>query len=179
MLKGKKINLRLIRESDIEDYVRLTHDVAARGPFFPLDLTPEPVARKRFHEDGFWSEDFKTFVIVDPVVDRMIGLISAFKPVFYHESFELGYILHDITRRGEGIMAEAVDLFCSYLFEWKNVNRIQLQIEADNIASKRTAEKAGFKHEGTMRSCLLAAGRYRDMELYSKLRSEHDSKLFE
>jgi len=53
MLKGKKTNLRLIRESDIEDFVRLTHDVAARGHYFPLDLTPKPEARNSFMRTGF------------------------------------------------------------------------------------------------------------------------------
>jgi len=76
-------------------------------------------------------------------------------------------------------MSEAVTLFCDYIFEWKNVNRIQLQIEPENIASKRTAEKAGFTLEGTMRICLFEASRYRDMEMYSKLRSEHECRLFE
>ena len=172
MLRGSKINLRLMRDSDLDDFVRLSQDVEARGDFFPLNIPTVSGIRKRFAEDGYWSEEFRTMLIVDATTDKMIGSIAAFKPVFYHDSIELGYILYDASRRGEGIMAEAVILFAKYLFKWKNIFRIQLQIETLNIASRRTAEKAGFTHEGTTRKCLVVRGVPVDMEMYSLLRDE-------
>jgi RimJ/RimL family protein N-acetyltransferase len=172
MLKGKKVNLRLTRETDLDDYIRLTQDVEARGRFFPLFLQSESTIRQRFREDGFWSESFRTFLIVDPETDRMLGTIVAFKPVFYQQCIEFGYILHDTSRRGEGLMAEAVKLFSNHIFRSENYNRVQLQIDTENTASRRTAEKAGFTHEGTLRQCLFIEGEPRDMEMYSLLRSE-------
>ena len=151
MLKGSQIHLRLMREGDLDEYIRLSHNVAARGEYFPLDLRSEAQIRAKFHADGFWTDDFRTMLIVDQETDVVIGSIGAFKPVFYQDSLELGYILYDTERRGQGIMAEAVRLYCDYLFRWKNIFRIQLQIETPNIPSRRTAEKAGFTHEGTLR----------------------------
>ncbi len=174
MLKGTRINLRLVRESDLDDYIRLTHDIDARGPFFPVMLSSEPQIRHEFQESGFWSEKFRTMIIVDKVSDRMIGSISAFKTVFYHDALELGYILYDVSSRGKGIMAEAVRLYCGYLFRWQNIHRIQLEIETGHIASRRTAENAGFTHEGTIRHCLIVNGSPVDMEMYSIIRSEFE-----
>jgi len=174
MLKGSQIHLRLMRESDVDEYIRLSHDVAARGEYFPLDLRSEAQIRAKFHADGFWTDDFRTMLIVDAESDRVIGSVGAFKPVFYQDSLELGYILYDTERRGQGIMAEAVRLYCDYLFRWKNIFRIQLQIETPNIPSRRTAEKAGFTHEGTLRQCLVVKGVPLDMEMYSMLRSEFE-----
>ena len=73
-------------------------------------------------------------------------------------------------------MAEAVILFSDFLFRSKNIFRIQLQIEPDNIASRRTAEKAGFTMEGILRQCLVTRGKPRDMVMYSLLREEHEGK---
>lgn len=174
MLKGDKINLRLARESDLDDYIRLTQDMSARGKFFPMFLHSESTIRKRFHENGFWSDEFQTLLIVDAKSDKMLGTIATFKPLFYQDSIEIGYILHDVTRRGEGIMAEAVGILCDYLFKSKNIFRIQLQIETDNIPSLRTAEKAGFTREGVLRQCLMSRGEPRDMAIYSILRSEFE-----
>lgn len=177
MLKGKKINLRLAKSTDLEDYIRLTQDVAARGQFFPLTINSESVIRSRFQENGFWSEDFQVMLVVDAETDRMVGTIAAFKPVFYQDSIEFGYILHDATRRGEGIMAEAVLLFADYFFKQKNIFRIQLQIETDNVPSLRTAEKAGFTREGVLRQCLISRSEPKDMAIYSLLRSEVELKF--
>lgn len=174
MLKGKKIHLRLAKSTDLEDYIRLNQDMAARGPFFPMFLQSESTIRQRFQEHGFWSDDFQLMLIVDATTDKMLGTVAAFKPVFYQDSVEIGYILHDVSRRGEGIMAEAVTLFCGYLFKAKNIFRIQLQIEPDNIASVRTAEKAGFTREGVLRQCLISRGEPRDMVMFSMLRSEFE-----
>jgi RimJ/RimL family protein N-acetyltransferase len=172
MLKGKRINLRLMRELDLDDFVRCSQDVSVRGEFFPLDIYSESSIRKKFQEDGYWSDPVRIMLVVDVKTDRMLGYVAAFKPVFYQESIEFGYILHDVSRRGEGLMAEAVTLFCGYIFRWKSIYRIQLQIETPNLASRRTAEKAGFTHEGTMRQCLVIGCEPRDMEMYSILRSE-------
>jgi RimJ/RimL family protein N-acetyltransferase len=176
MLKGTKVNLRLMRESDIEDFTRLSQDVEARGQFFPLEISSVSTVRRRFQEDGYWSDSIRLMLIVDKDTDRMLGHVAAFKGVFYQDTLEFGYILFDTARRGEGIMAEAVLLYADYIFRWKNLFRIQLQIETDNVPSRRTAEKAGFTHEGTIRQCLISRGVARDMEMYSLLRSEWEAR---
>ncbi len=38
MIKGKKITLRLFAESDLEEYYKLTENVANKGEFYPLHV---------------------------------------------------------------------------------------------------------------------------------------------
>jgi RimJ/RimL family protein N-acetyltransferase len=172
MLKGTKVHLRLVREFDLDDYVRHTQNLEALGDYFPLELRSEVTIRQSFQEHGYWSGDRREMLMVDPETDRMIGLIAARKTVSYHESMEIGYILHDISQRGKGITVEAVVLFSDYLFRWLNIPRIQITALSENMASRRTAEKAGYTREGTLRHCFLVEGKARDLECYSLLREE-------
>jgi len=59
-----------------------------------------------------------------------------------------------------------------YLFGRKRTNRMQLNIHPDNTASKRVAEKCGFRFEGLMRGCWFHQGKYHDLEIWSLLRDE-------
>src|SRR5579862_6352725 len=166
MLKGKNVNLRLVREKDIERMYELGQDIEARGDFFPIMITSEPMIRKRFNDGYYWSDDLKMMLIVDREQDLMRGMIISFKPVFYQDSVEFGYILHDVSCRGKGYMTEAVELMTDYMFKLEKIHRVQLQIEPENTASRRVAEKCGFKHEGTLRHVFINRGRPVDMEMY-------------
>lgn len=174
MLKGKRINLRLLREADLDRYIALSQDVSARGNHFPLEIRSESTIRQRFKDDGFWSDTFRVMAIADVRTDEIIGTVMIFTPTTYYDALELGYILHDVSRRGEGLMVEAVQMACDYLFRWKNIYRIQIQVEAANIASKKTAERAGFTYEGTIRQCLISNCAPLDLEMYSLLRGEFE-----
>jgi RimJ/RimL family protein N-acetyltransferase len=86
---------------------------------------------------------------------------------------EVGFAGHT-EQRGKGIMTEVVNMMVRYLFEAKQMNRIRLVIHPDNAASRRLAEKCGFKHEGTARGAWYNKGRHNDVEIYSIL---HDAVI--
>ena len=52
------------------------------------------------------------------------------------------------------------------------LERLQLSIRPDNLASRGVAEKAGYTYEGTLRSTKLIRGARVDAALYSLLRAE-------
>ena len=172
MLKGRTINLRTIRQRDLPAYLDMVSDVEARGKFFPLMIPTETSVQNRFAKDGFWSDEFGMLLIVDKTDDRILGSLACFKPVFYYDAIEIGYILYDPASRGKGIMPEAVNLFSKFLFDSKPIHRLQLQIEVGNISSRRVAEKCGFTLEGTIRQAFITRGDLADLEIYSLLRSE-------
>ena len=176
MLKGKNINLRLVREKDLERMFDLGQDLDARGEFFPVALPTEATIRKRFAEHGYWGDDFRVMLIVDREEDLMRGLISVFKPVFYQDSIELGYILYDVSCRGKGYMTEAVQLMTGYMFRLEKIYRVQIQMESANVASRRVAEKAGFKHEGTLRHAIVRRCVPVDAEMYGMTRADWEAQ---
>ncbi|MBI1756642.1 MAG: GNAT family N-acetyltransferase [Fimbriimonas ginsengisoli] len=172
MLKGKKINLRTVRRKDLEAYLELASGVQSRGPHFPLNLPTETSLQTRFEKDGFWSDESGSLLIVDPETDAILGLVVHFKPVHYYDAVEIGYIVFDPGRRGKGVMTEALAQFTRYLFDLKPIHRIQAQIEPSNVASRRVAEKCGFRYEGTMRQAIISRGEPCDLDVFSILRSE-------
>ena len=88
-------------------------------------------------------------------------------------SKELGYSVGS-KYWGNGIATEAVNLVKAYAFDELGLDCISMRIETDNMASKRVAEKTGFKYEGTLRQ---AYRRYDnktvDMACYSILDSDY------
>ena len=47
------------------------------------------------------------------------------------------------------------------------VERVEALVDADNAASQRALEKAGFQREAVLRSYCVVKGRLRDMVIYS------------
>jgi RimJ/RimL family protein N-acetyltransferase len=80
--------------------------------------------------------------------------------------------VYTAEHRGKGGATEAVRLLVCYLFENKRVNRIRLVIHPDNLASRRLAEKCGFRHEGTARGAWYHQGVHQDVEIYAVLHED-------
>lgn len=172
MLKGSKIVLRTVREKDLDALYALIGDVNGRGEYFPRSLYSETGFKQRFAKDGFWSEEQYSFLICDRE-DRILGSIWAEKDGYY-DGYEIGYILYVADSRGRGYVTEALTMFVEYLFSTLRFNRLKLAILPGNAASKRVAEKCGFKPEGIARGAFFHSGRHTDMEEFSLLRSEFE-----
>jgi RimJ/RimL family protein N-acetyltransferase len=171
MLKGKSIILRPVRETDVDELYGFHLDIDNRGDYFPRGVVSQPAFRKEFQEKGFWSREDGMLVIVSPN-DEILGHIEYFKTVNYLDEFELSYVVYAADQRGKGVASEAVNLLVRYLFETKRVNRIRLVIHPENRASRRLAEKCGFRHEGTARGAWFNRGKHHDVEIYAILHDD-------
>ncbi len=171
MLKGDVTTLRPVREADL-DYLReMDLDLDSRGEYWPRSIMSEVAYRRDFQETGFWGDNFGRLRMIDAAGD-IIGEILSFRTVQSLDELEIGSRLFGKQHWGKGTTTEALTLLTRYLFETKNVNRIRLCIDSENGASRRVAEKAGYKHEGTQRGAMYHRGRHHDMELYAILRSD-------
>lgn len=171
MLKGKSITLRPVRDTDLDQLYTYHIDIDNRGEFFPRGILAQPAFRKQFEETGFWGKDDGMLVMVSPK-DEILGHIEFFKTVNYLDEYELSYQVYSPEQRGKGVTTEAVNLLVRYLFESRRVNRIRLVIHPDNAASRRLAEKCGFKHEGTARGAWYHKGTHWDVEIYAILHAD-------
>jgi len=172
VLKGSNFHLRLVRKGDLEKLHELMSDLEIRGDHFPLDIESESTFAERFNKTGFWTEDRGTMLIVENGSDRLLGQLVFFKPEPYYHAFEIGYLIFNAADRGKGIAPAAAKIFSRYLMDWRNVARIQLQLDRENTASRRVAEKAGFKFEGIARSAMTFRGRTIDLEVFSLTRAD-------
>jgi RimJ/RimL family protein N-acetyltransferase len=171
VLRGERITLRPVRQTDLDALYAAHVDIENRGAFFPLGVLSEPAFRRQFDETGFWQKEEGTLLIISPE-DEMVGHVEFFKPVNYWDAFELSYQLYDDRFSGRGWVTEAVQLTVDYIFSAKKHNRIQLVIVPDNAASRRIAEKCGFQLEGTARGAFFNTGRSQDVLIYSLLRDD-------
>lgn len=171
MIRGEMIHLRLTREEDLRILSERLNDVDAAGDFWPVTLVPEPMLRKRYHENGLWGDDFAQMLICD-ADDRILGEIICFKTAGYMSELEIAYRIFRPEDRGKGATTEALGLMTTFLFAYREVNRLRLMIEPENAASRRVAEKCGYHREGAARGCVYHHSRYHDMDVYAVLCDE-------
>jgi RimJ/RimL family protein N-acetyltransferase len=160
-----------VLETDLDQYYAYYLDIVNRGDYYPHGIVSEATFKKKFHETGYWERDEGTLLIIGDA-GQMIGYIEFFKTVNYLDEYEIGYLIFQPEHRGKGATTEALNLMVRYLFETKRMNRLRLIIHPDNAASRRVAEKCGFRHEGTARGAWFNKGKHQDVEVYAILRDE-------
>src|SRR5690606_5943840 len=89
-----------------------------------------------------------------------------------NRSAELGIVIGEKRFWGQGYGRDALRLLLRFGFNTLNLNRISLQVHADNVRGIRSYEKAGFVHEGRERQGAYKNGEYKDVLIMSVLRSE-------
>ncbi len=103
---------------------------------------------------------------------KLVGSISVVRLNAKVEWADLGYCLSR-SCWSKGIMTEAVLALVDYLFCEVGVNRIGIDLAAQNLASGRVAQKCGFTYEGTARAYIkVSTGDILDVKHYSLLREE-------
>lgn len=171
MIQGEKINLRLIKERDINQIVKLGNSLVSKGEYVGLELASEVLVKKYFDETGYWEKDFGKMLITDKT-GSVLGDIMFFKGVKGCEGYEIGYQIFKEENRGKGYTTEALKLFSEYLFDLKPINRLEICVFSGNVPSRRVAEKCGYIYEGTMRQAYFSRGKYHDLQFFSILREE-------
>ena len=81
---------------------------------------------------------------------------------------EIGYELHP-EFWGKGLMTEAVRAVVGCGHETFRLNRIDAWTLPGNAASDRVLEKAGFRHEGTMRQKAWFKASYHDFRIFGRI----------
>jgi len=111
--------------------------------------------------------------IVHVAENRLIGTCGfvSYKPE--NGRAEIGYA---IAREfwGHGYTTEAVCAVVAFGFRKLQLNRIEARCFPNNEPSERVMQKAGMKYEGLLRQYMLTKGTYRDLKVYSILRSEYE-----
>lgn len=107
--------------------------------------------------------------------DVLVGACGFNDRNHQHRRVEMGYwLLPQYWQRG--LMAQALPPILRYAFQIMGVHRIHLDIELENIASWRLAEKLGFSRDGTLRDVELKDGRYLSLYQYSLLATDQAAR---
>jgi len=102
--------------------------------------------------------------------DLAVGSIGVFLGEnVYRKTADIAYWLGE-PFWGQGVMSRAIASLCSLAFNTFDIVRIQAEPFAQNLASHRALEKAGFTLEGIFRNRVFKDGCIQDAHLYALLR---------
>jgi RimJ/RimL family protein N-acetyltransferase len=87
---------------------------------------------------------------------------------------EIGYWLGE-PYWGRGVATRTARVLTERAFALPDVARVFAGVHADNPASMRVLEKAGFEREGLLRRCAWKAGRAIDRVIYARIRPAADA----
>ncbi|HXQ01615.1 MAG TPA: GNAT family N-acetyltransferase [Candidatus Udaeobacter sp.] len=133
------------------------------------DLFPHPYTSDdahKFLQKAMDAEPVTNFCI--EVEGPATGVIDIYLGQDVHRhTATLGYWLGE-DFWGRGIMTEAVAAFTDFCFENFPLRRISAEVFANNPASARVLEKAGFVFEGCLKNNVIKDGKLLDSLLYAK-----------
>ncbi len=114
------------------------------------------------------SKGFSACIWVDGTIAGVIGLTRADQQA---RVGEIGYWLGR-EFQGRGLMTDAARAVTDHALVELDWNRVQIRCGVGNTKSSAIPKRLGFTFEGSQRQTSLVNGEYRDLEMYSILRSE-------
>lgn len=174
MIYGNRIRLRAPERSDIPSFVNWLNDpevVSGLMVALPMSLADE---------EGWFEQMLKSPLEQHPMTIEIrqgdgwmaVGNCGFHEIDWRCRSGEVGIFIGEKAMWNQGYGTEVMQLLLKHGFETLNLNRICLQVYANNLRAIRSYEKAGFVHEGRKRQAMYKNGEYIDVLLMSVLRAE-------
>jgi RimJ/RimL family protein N-acetyltransferase len=155
-----------------------TEETRDRGafevPWAPNDERARERVRARVRHSGTWR-DRRVLDLAIEVDGKLAGDVQARRDPDYAPPglYDIGIALFG-DRRGQGAGTIALSLVTAFLFDEEQAVRVSLSTDVDNVAMRRSAEKAGFTCEGVLRGFwALPDSPPRDYALYARTRADH------
>ena len=104
--------------------------------------------------------------------DRLIGFVALHSIEWNNQAGLLAIGIGEAEYRNRGYGSDALRLILRYAFEELNLNRVGLDVIANNERAIAAYERAGFRREGAMRSAVQRDGRRHDRLIMGILREE-------
>ncbi len=182
-LEAERVVIRKIEKKDEPALVEMANDFEIKkfwgyydeetGVLHDEFETPEGAPKKSFYENV--SETYKEMdelrlVIALKETDEAIGEIMLYYFMLDKQA-EIGY---RISRNfwGAGYATEAVSTISDYAFDTLSLTKLVLRCFAENVGSKKVAERAGFLQEGFVKKgCIVKV--CKDYYLFGKVNPTH------
>ena len=173
IIRGELVYLRASERTDLPDFVRwLNDDDVGRhiARYAPLSLADE----ERWFErmlDAQGKTDYH-FVLCLLTDGRAIGTVGLHGIDFVNGTAEFGIAIGEKDEWNKGYGTDALRAICDFGFGQLRLERIGLEVYADNARGRRAYEKGGLVLEGTLRRAHYARGEHHDVHVMSLLRAE-------
>jgi RimJ/RimL family protein N-acetyltransferase len=173
MKKQSQVFLRSLEEADLER-THLWHNdpelySSLINPFRFVSKTAELEWLRR--KAGYSGSEVNCAICLRTNGEH-IGNISLAEIDWVSRKAELGIFIGSSAHHGKGYGKEAVRQLLSYAFFDLNLNRVSLEVLADNAAAIKSYEKCGFTVEGRLKGHVFKKGAYKDVLLMGICRHE-------
>ncbi len=171
MLRGEKVYLRVREEADVPVlHTQLYEDVAGHARSDGRWWRPTPVGESPYVVRAP-RDDAAPFTVVAVEGDEVAGEALLWSIDLHNRYAHVGIaLLPSVHGRGYG--TETLRLLSHYAFDVLGLHRLQLETLADNAAMIASAEKAGYRLEGTQRESAWVLGEFADEVVMGLLASE-------
>lgn len=119
-----------------------------------------------FLADQHAHDGWRTMVIRAAATGDVLGMCTYMRIREAHGSAEIGCVAFGPRLKRTPEATEALYLMAAHVFEL-GYRRYEWKCNNDNLASKRAAERFGFRFEGVFRNDMVTKGRSRDTAWYS------------
>ena len=162
-LRGKRIYLREVRETDVNDnYYAWLND-----PEINRYLETRYIARsienikKYVHEkQADTNEPFLAICLIGDV--RHIGNIKLGPINWIHRKADVSLVIGAKDLWGKGYASEAISIICDYAFRVLGLNKLKAGVYVMNVGSIKAFERCGFKREGLFKGDFYCDGKEMD-----------------
>ncbi|MCL6459975.1 MAG: GNAT family N-acetyltransferase [Gorillibacterium sp.] len=175
---GNRIVLREYRMEDLAAIRQWTNDSDISGTVGDVFIYPQTLHQTesflRRMVEG--TTDAKGFIISEKDTLAYIGQIDLNRIDWRNRVALLGIVIGRKDLLGQGYGREAIGLIKTFVFETLNLNRLELDVYANNERAVRCYLSCGFREEGRLRQRVYKNGTYHDDIKMSILRSEYEAE---
>jgi RimJ/RimL family protein N-acetyltransferase len=172
MIEGKKIRIRAIEKTDIEEIMRWINDPEVMENLlmrYPVSRYQEEKWIERALDEG--NSRNKVFAI-ETKQGEYLGGIGLHAINWENGNAEAGIVIGKKEHWNKGYGTDAMMTILDFAFNQMNLHRVYLRVYEYNARGLRSYEKCGFRKEGILRDDRYAQGEYHDTIMMGVLKDE-------
>lgn len=153
-IETEKYNLRKVKLSDYKEIYKI-YSCEETLKFEGMRTLKNEEQAKEYIDSflkGYENKYFIRWGISSKESDKIIGLVALHHIDYRNLNAQIGYILNK-DYWNEKIMSEVLKIIVKFLFDNTELHRLEVNIDKDNKASIKLAEKIGFITEGEKVEC--------------------------
>ena len=165
---NSQVTLRAFTENDIDNKIRWIND-PKNNTYLHYDIPLEKNKTLQWYKNKNNETRYDFVIEYEGIPVGLIGLLAIDK---VNRKAEYYICLGEHDYKGKGIAKAATKLIIDFGFKELDLNKIYLNVDAENEIACFLYEKSGFVCEGIFKQDLFHRGRFIDRKRYSILREQ-------